>query len=410
MPDDLSGALSGLRVLDLSSNLAGPLAAMTLGDLGADVIKVERPDRGDDTRGLPPRWQEQGAVFLSVNRNKRSLALDLRSDEGRDILLALAGRSDVLIESFGPGVADRLGLGFDAVRSASPRIIYCTVSAFGEGPVGRTLPGYDSLIQAFSGMMSITGHADGPPARVAPSAIDLSTGLWGVVAILVALGQRAADGEARHVRAALIDSAFTLMGHQVIGVLATGRSPGRLGSASPSTMPNGAFRAADGWVVVATANDKQFARFCDVLGRPELADDPRFETVISRVEHRDELHTILVECFAQDTVEGWIERLGSAGLPAGRLQELDAAVHDPLVAERGLFVQPANADGPDALPQIRIPIDAAGDGVRRWPPQLGEHTDEVLREVGLDAERIADLRARGVVGTTVDALGRSAIR
>jgi crotonobetainyl-CoA:carnitine CoA-transferase CaiB-like acyl-CoA transferase len=383
----LGSTYEGLRVLDLSSNLAGPLAAMVLGDLGADVVKVERPDRGDDTRGLPPAWEGDGTVFHSVNRNKRSLALDLRSPEGRETLLGLCETADVLIESYGPGVAERLGLGFDDVRARSPRIVYCTVSAFGDGPVGRALPGYDSLIQGFSGMMSITGAPDGPPARVAPSAIDLSTGLWSVVAIMAALTRRAVAAEAQHVRAALIDSAMMLMGHQVMSYLATHDAPGRLGTASPSTTPNEAFRASDGWVVVATANHRQFERLCRELGVPELPADPRFATVAARVASRADLRPLLETRFMTETVDGWVHRLRDAGVAAGRLQTLPEALEHPLTRERALLVTPPASVRDRELPQIRLPIDGEGTCVRRPPPTLGQHTAEVLREAGLDGDR-----------------------
>jgi crotonobetainyl-CoA:carnitine CoA-transferase CaiB-like acyl-CoA transferase len=389
MAAGLGSTFAGLRVLDLSSNLAGPLAAMVLGDLGADVIKVERPDRGDDTRGLPPRWDGDGTVFLSVNRNKRSVGLDLRTPEGREILLRLAEGTDVLIESYGPGVAERLGLGFEDLRARSPGIVYCTVSAFGGGPVGRTLPGYDSLIQGFSGMMSITGHPDGPPARVAPSAIDLSTGLWCVVAIMAALARRTMDRGAQHVEAALIDSAMTLMSHQVLSLLATGKVPQPLGTASPSTTPNEAFAASDGWVVVATANDAQFVRLCGALGVPELSEDPRFQTVADRVESRDALRPLLEERFAGLTVDAWVERLAAAGVAVGRLQNLHEALEHPLTGERGVLVRPDAGGRVEDLPQVRVPIDVDGSCVRRPPPRLGEHTEEVLREAGLDHGLIA---------------------
>jgi crotonobetainyl-CoA:carnitine CoA-transferase CaiB-like acyl-CoA transferase len=394
-PSALGSTFAGLRVLDLSSNLAGPLAAMVLADLGADVVKVERPDRGDDTRDLPPRWRDSGTVFHSVNRGKRSVGLDLRSPAGREALLTLAERADVLIESFGPGVAERLGLSFDDVRARSPRIVYCTISAFGDGPIGRELPGYDSLIQAFSGMMSITGPPEGPPARVAPSAVDLSTGLWSVVAIMAALARRATVDDAQHVRAALIDSAVNLMGHQVMGLLATGRVPVPLGTAAPSTTPNGAFRASDGWVVVATANDAQFGRLCDALGVPELAGDPRFLTVEARVTARDALQPLLEEIFASEPVQAWLDRLGAAGVAVGRLHDLGEALDHPLTAERGLLVDPRPGAREQDLPQVRVPIDPDGSSVGRPPPRLGEHTEEVLREAGLDADAIAALVVDG---------------
>ena len=378
-----SPTLDGLRVLDLSSNLAGPLAAMVLGDLGADVIKIERP-RGDDTRALHPSWQGTGTVFLSVNRGKRSVVLDLATETGRDAALTLAETADVFIESFGPGVVDGLGLGFETVARRSPQIIYCTVSAFGAGPIGSRLPGYDSLVQGASGMMSITGHPGGPPTRVAPSAVDLSTGLWLVIAIQDALARRARDGAdatATRLEVALVDSAINLMGHQVLGMLATGEVPRPLGSGSPSSIPNGAFAAADGWVIVATGNDAQWRRLCEVLETPELLEDERFATIPQRIAHRDALQTRLDARFATDAVDGWIERLHAARVPAGRYQDLRDAIEHPLVAERGLLV---SLDSDEQLPQLRLPIDPAGGGIRHGPPALGQHTTEVLVEAGLD--------------------------
>jgi crotonobetainyl-CoA:carnitine CoA-transferase CaiB-like acyl-CoA transferase len=377
------GVLAGVRVLDLSSNLAGPLAAMVLGDLGADVVKIEHPERGDDTRRLPPSRDGEGTVFLSVNRNKRSAGIDVRGEAGRDAVLRLAETADVFVESFAPGVADRLGIGSEAVSARNPRIVYASVSAFGRGPIGGARPGYDALVQGFSGMLSITGHPDGPPARVAPSSIDLSTGLWLVIGIQAALAERERTGRGRRVDVALLDTAFNLMGHQLLGMLATDEVPGRLGTESPSSTPNGAYRSADGWLVVATGNDRIFGRLCAAIGLPDLATEKRFADTRSRIAARAELHEILAGRFRERTTAEWIDVLAAAGVPAGPLNDLAEAVADPLTAERGILVTPPGRRPGGESPQLRLPIDPDGSWVRRPPPPLGRDTAAVLREAGI---------------------------
>ena len=382
--------LAGLRVLDLSSVIAGPLAAMTLADLGADVVKVERPGTGDDARNLHPQFEGTGTVFLAFNRGKRSVELDLASPAGREAVLRLAESADVLIENFGPGVSDRLGLDFVSVSARSPRIVYASVSAFGDGETGRRLPGYDSLIQAFSGMISINGHPGAPPTRVAPSANDISTGMWLVISILLALGRRDRVGEAQHVKAALIDSALELMAQQVLATIAGGEPVQPLGSGSPSTMPNGAFRTSDGWVVVATANEIQWQRLCGAIDAPELAEDPRFRTLGDRLAARAALEDELGRRFAAQTTATWIDRLRAARVPVGPINDLAEALAHPLIAERRLLV-PVDDESP-GLPQLRLPIDPDGSFVGAAPPRLGEHTGEVLREAGFDEEMIRSLQ------------------
>jgi crotonobetainyl-CoA:carnitine CoA-transferase CaiB-like acyl-CoA transferase len=384
----------GLRVLDLSENIAGPLACLILADLGADVVKVERPGTGEATRSLPPRWGPESTVFLSMNRNKRSVAVDITDPAGRAAVLRIAAGSDVVVESFRPGVADRLGLGFADIRRANPGVVHCSVSAFGTGPLGHDRPGYDAIVQAFSGIMAMTGDADGLPARAAPSIVDVSTGLWAITAIQAALARRTEAAEAQHVEATLVDSAFFLQCHQVMGYLGTGTFPGRLGSAAPSTAPYQAFRTADEVIMIAAATDRLFERLCGALELPELLTDPRFRTVADRVRERDALTAVIEARLTTDTSEHWLDRVSAAGVPAGPVQDLGAALAHPVTQERAL-VRDAEATAGElripGLKQLRLPIDADGECAVREPPAVGQHTAEVLAEAGLSPAEIDKL-------------------
>ncbi|WP_250282820.1 MULTISPECIES: CaiB/BaiF CoA transferase family protein [unclassified Frankia] len=397
----------GLRVLDLSENIAGPLACLILADLGADVVKVERPGSGEATRGLPPRWGPESTVFLTVNRNKRSVALDIATPAGRDAVLRIAAGTDVVVESFRPGAADRLGLGFDDFRRVSPRVVHCSISAFGEGPLGHDRPGYDAIVQAFTGIMEMTGDADGRPARAAPSVVDVSTGLWAITAIQAALARRTGGSEAQRLETALVDSGFFLLCHQVMGFLGTGEFPGRLGSAAPSTAPYQAFRTADGAIMIAAATDRLFERLCAALDLPELRADPRFRTVADRVRARDALTAAIEERLGTASSEHWLGRISAVGVPAGPVNDLAAALAHPVTRERAL-VRDAEPLGDtlraSGLRQLRLPIDTDGSCAMREPPALGQHTAEVLAEAGMTPAEILGLVPNPMTEATVSPL------
>ncbi len=371
----------GLRVLDLGTNIAAPFAAMALGDMGADVIKVERPPRGDDTRSLPPFQDGLATVFMAVNRNKRSLLLDIKTPAGRAALWKLIALTDVVIDSFPPGLAAQLGLTFDAMKAANPKVILCSVSAFGDGPLGANMPGYDALVQAYAGLMSFTGHPNTAPVRLAPSVLDLSTGMWALIGVMAALTRRSAGGTAEHLRPSLLDSAFTLMCHQVQAFAATGDLPQKLGSGAPSAAPYRVYPGSDGDFMLATATEAQYVRLCALLGRSEMANDARFVTMGARLVNREALDAWLSEEFCRQPVRAWLERLQGAGLSAGPVNDLRQALAESVVKERALFSIPTEAGA--STPLLRLPIDPGG-GIRRPPPALGAHNSEIFRELGID--------------------------
>jgi crotonobetainyl-CoA:carnitine CoA-transferase CaiB-like acyl-CoA transferase len=375
--------LPGLKVLDLSANIAGPFAAMILGDMGADVIKIERPPHGDDTRALPPQMDGQATVFRAVNRNKRSLLLDIKSLEGKEALFRLVETSDVVIESFPPGLGEKLGITFEALKARNPRVLMASISAFGDGPIGRTMPGYDALVQAVSGMMSFTGSPGTPTVRLAPSVLDLTTGMWAAMGLLAAIVRRDAGGGAEHVRPSLIDSAFTLMNHQLLGMLATGQPPEKLGSGAPSAAPYGVFQATDGELMIATASEPQFPRLCAALALDGLAADPRFSTMADRLAHRDALSAQIAGKIQQQPVAYWLDILGAAGISCGRVNSLAEALALPVVVERKLL---------ESM-QLRLPIDLSGQSSFLFPPALGEHSREILQQAGFDG---GDIRKLGI--------------
>ena len=369
-----AGALSGIIVADFSRVLAGPLASQTLADLGADVIKVERPEGGDDTRQWGPPFVEEGSTYyLGLNRGKRSLTLDLKDPADQQLAHELCRRADVIFESFRPGTMDRLGLGWEAVRQYNPRAIYTSISAFGSSDEGAALPGYDLLVQAMSGYMSITGAADGPAMKPGTALIDLATGLYAATGTLAALQERERSGEGQHVEVALLDSALAMLLNVGSGFLNTGELPARTGNAHPSIAPYQTFPTATGDLALAVGNDAIFTRFCDEIGQPEIATDSRFATNSERVVHRDALIAILSEIFADESAEIWTERLTAAGVPAGPVNDVAQAYKfadelglEPIVELEGVRStrSPMRLSRTPAVPQSR-------------PPRLGEHNDEL---------------------------------
>jgi crotonobetainyl-CoA:carnitine CoA-transferase CaiB-like acyl-CoA transferase len=379
----LRTSLAGVRIADFSINLAGPYATMILGDLGADVVKVERPEGGDDSRAMPPFWNGESVVFLSVNRNKRSVTLDLKSEEGIQAAKRLAQSSDIVVQSFRPGTMDRLGLGYEEISRANPGVIYLSISAFGEEGAGRDRPGYDPLVQAFTGLMNMTGEADGPPVRVAASITDLSTGMYSVIAVQAALEHRRRTGRGIRIDVSLADSLMAMLNHQVTTVLATGSAPGRMGSASPITAPYQAIRAADGHIMVAAGNNSLFARLAAAIGAPDLAKDAQFSTVAQRVANLPELIAELEVRTLKQSVAHWVEVIGAAGVPCGPVNDLADTVRDPIIADREVITAIAGHPAVPELATVDLPFRVNGHplGSHLSPPMLGQHSAEVFDEL-----------------------------
>ncbi len=388
--------LDGIRVVDLTRILAGPFATMTLADLGADVIKVERPGTGDETRHWGPPFHEGVATyFLSVNRNKRGMALDLKHGRGKEILWRLLESADVLVSNFRPGVMVRLGLGHETVARRCPDLVYALLNGYGEdGPfAGRAA--FDLVIQAESGLMDLTGWPSGPATKVGVSIADEVAGMLLVQGILTALLARHRDGRGQKVEIALHDAVLSAFTHQAQGYLTTGSKPRRLGNSHPSLVPYRPFTAADGEIVVGVASEQQWVRFCGALGLRELASDPRFASNAGRVVHREAVERVLSDHLATGSVEHWLVRLREASVPSGRVRTVAEALDGPEAEARKLIVTGPGMNYPMVGQPIRL--DGATCPVRLAPPTLGEHTREVLLELGYDEGQVDRIAASGAV-------------
>ncbi len=391
--------LTGTRVLDVTTSIAGPYCAQILSALGADVIKVERPDTGDDGRAWgPPFWNGEGTMFLSANAGKRSLALSLREPRGRDALLRLVDSADVFLQSLRPGLADELGLGADALRARNPRIVYCSVGAYGHAGPLKDEPGYDALMQAAGGLISMTGEPGRPGVRVGSSLIDQGTGTWAALGVLAALLEREKTGEGSIVDVSLYETALGYIGYHLAGYLADGTVPHGQGTRFPMVAPYQVFPTRDGELMIAGGNDRLFGSICNVVGLPALVDDPRFRTNRDRVINRDELCAILEQPLRERDSADWQMRLSDAGVPAAAVADVADVVHAPQTEALGI-IQPVPHP---TIPELRLtalPVSFDGERAlhRSAPPAVGEHTSEILREAGYDNEEIAALAAEGVI-------------
>jgi crotonobetainyl-CoA:carnitine CoA-transferase CaiB-like acyl-CoA transferase len=392
-------SLDGVRVVDLSRVLAGPYCGALLGDLGADVVKVEDPGVGDESRTWPPHKDGESAGYLVNNRNKRGIAVNLKEPDGVAIVRKMAAGADVLIENFRTGTMEEFGLGYDALAAANPRLVYCSVSAFGRTGPRAEGAGYEALMQAFSGIMSITGEPGGAPVRCGVSFLDLTTGILCAFGIVNALRLRDRTGRGQRVDGSLLETALGLLNFQVEGYLLAGTVPKPLGSAHPSLSPYRNFRCADDqWVFIAGANDRLWTRLARALGLADMAEDPRFATNVDRVKHRAELEKRVGDAIARQDRPTLLKTLDAAGVPATPVNSVDQVIGDPQTATRPTIRRSAHPKLGE-IPVVGMPLSfsAMDPGVRRHAPMRGEHTDEVLAEYGYSAAQIADLRARKVV-------------
>jgi crotonobetainyl-CoA:carnitine CoA-transferase CaiB-like acyl-CoA transferase len=393
--------LEDIFVVDLSRILSGPVCTMALADMGAEVVKVEPPPAGDDSRQWgPPFIGGISTYFLSINRNKKSLGLNLKTPEGRRILSQLVERADVLIENFRPGVLDKLGFGYAAVSKMNPRTVYCSISGFGQTGPYRDRPGYDVIAQGESGMMDLTGQPDGPPTKLGASLADVVAGLYSVQGILLALLARHRTGRGQHVDVSLLDGMVSTLTYQALIYLSTGRSPKRMGSRHPSIVPYECFQAKDGFVNIGVTNQKQWANFCRVLGFPELAADPRFETMKSRLAHYGELRPVIERVFSEMSRADVIARMSEAGIPAGPINTVGEIMEDPQILAREMIVQLTHPEyGPLRVLGIPVKLSETPGVVENAPPRFGEHNGEVLSKLGYSPEEIQSFAGNGVISS-----------
>ena len=395
--------LEGVRVLELARTVAGPFCSMTLADMGAEVIKIEEPRHGDETRAMAPLWNGESAVYLAVNRNKKSVAVDLKSDAGREIVLRLAESCDVLIENFRTGTAERLGVGYAQVSARNPRIIYCSVSGFGRaGPLAHKAA-YDFIMQGYGGVMSVTGTPEGEPVRIGYPSVDITAGLLAYGGIMTALWSREKTGRGQLVQSSLLAGQIATMTHFAVAAQTSGVPPKPMGHATGTVVPYQAFMAADRYFLLAVGNDGLWKRFCRAIERSEWIDDPRYATNSARVARRSELVSTLADLFRTRPAFDWVDSMDKFGVPATLIQNIAEVLQDEQVRDQGLVVNLPHPKIPDLkVTGVPIKLSETPGRISNPPPMLGEHTRETLRGIGFDDRELDELAGKGVIGGFAD--------
>ena len=391
--------LEGIRILDLSRVLAGPYTSMMLADFGADVIKIETLEVGDDSRAFGPFVGKESAYFMSLNRGKRSMTLNLKSSEGQVIFKKMVKEADVVLENYRPGVMEKFGLGYEVLREINPRVVYAACSGFGHSGPYMTKPAYDIIVQGLGGIMSITGQEGGEPTRVGASVGDITAGLFTAIGILTALYSRAITGRGQKVDVAMLDCQVAILENAISRYLVSGTVPSPIGNRHPSITPFEAFRAQDGFIIIAIGNDRLWAKFCQLIQREDLVTDEYFVTNADRTKNQKQLKAILDKKFPARTVAEWIKVLDGAGIPCGPINTIDKVLADPQVKSRNMIVEIENpVAGHFKMPGIPIKLSATPGSVELPAPLLGQHTDEILQELlGMSVQQIADLRSKKVI-------------
>jgi crotonobetainyl-CoA:carnitine CoA-transferase CaiB-like acyl-CoA transferase len=394
--------LEGIRVLDLTRALAGPYCTLMLGDYGADVIKIEIPGSGDDTRTWgPPFVGEESAYFLSINRNKRSLTLNFKEEKAREIFLKLAKDADVVVENFTPGVMDRFGLGYDALKAINPGIVVCSISGFGQTGPYRSRPAYDQIMQGLSGLMSITGESDGEPQKVGIAVADIGAGMWAAFAIMTAIHNRSHEGEGQgqYIDISMMDAQVAWLTYQAANFFANGTPPKRLGAAHPNLVPYQAFMCQDNkYLNLAVGSERIWERFCEGMGMPEMLENPDYKTNIERAQHRSTIVPFLQDIFIKQPVAYWVEKLQAVSVPCGPINDLADVFADPQIISRDM-VQEIPHPTLGTVKQLGLPLkfSRTPGSLDRHPPLLGEHNEEVLKEIGFSAAEIEELKSQAII-------------